>query len=225
VEVGCVVAGAVVAGAVGVGLEVGVGAPADVVGVLPVPPDPWAGPVELLEGLELAVGPVVAPAEEAGAVGVGLGWELGCGVGEGAALGVLPPPAPVPLELGLGVPVPPDPWAGPVALLDGLTPAPELVALGVVLGVPGVVLAALGVALADVAGALGVAGAVEAGALDAGAVGTGVGVEMGPVAVASEVEETSCCQSRCQFVKSSWQLVPGTLSPVVASAGKGPQLP
>jgi len=203
VEVGCVVAGADVPCAVGVGLEVGVGAPADVVGVLPVPPDPWAGPVELLEGLELAVGPVVALAEEAGAVGVGLGWELGCGVGDAGAVGVLPPPVPVPLELGLGVPVPPEPWPGPVALLDGLTPAPELGALGVALGVPGAVPAALGVALADVAEALGVGGAVDAGAVDAEALGTGAGVEMGLVAVASEVEETSCCQSRCQVVKSS----------------------
>jgi hypothetical protein len=188
--------------------------------VLPVPPDPWAGPVELLDGLELSLGPAVGPADEAGAVGVGLGWELGCGVGEAAAVGVLPPPAPVPLELGLGVPVPPEPWPGPVALLDGLAPAPELGALGVVLGAPGVVLAALGVVLADVAGAVGVGGAVDAGAL-----GTGVGVEMGLVAVASEEEETSCCQSRCQVVKSAAQLLAGTVSPVVASAGNGPQLP
>jgi hypothetical protein len=72
-----------------------------------------------------------------------------------------------------------------------------------------------GVDVVDGVGALGVgagcevgcgvgdAGALGVGAVGGGEVGGGVGTEMGLVAVVSELEETSCCQSRCQLVKSA----------------------
>jgi hypothetical protein len=151
----------------------------------------------LAAGLELLPG--VDVVDGAGVLDVGAGWELGCGVGEAEALGVLPPPGvPVPLEPGAGVPVPPEPGPCPLELLVGLAPAPEF---AVLLGALGVVLVALGVVLADEAGAL-VVGVVDGGVVDCGEVGVGAGGVMGLVAVGSELEERSCCQSRCQLVKS-----------------------
>ncbi len=88
-EVGCVVGG---------GLEV-LGAPAVLLGVLPLPAPP--GAAELSEGLELLVG--LDGVDEAGELGVGPGWDVGCGVAEADAVGVLPPSLAVPLATGTGV--------------------------------------------------------------------------------------------------------------------------